>query len=149
MALIHRGSRGFVYHEPFGTLLDWPDFFRRLERVGPQFGESFLRIEEYVEDGALVIHAELPGIDPDKDVELTIGDSALYIRAERRQETKRDEEGYYRSDLRYGSFTRTVALPVGVKEEDITATYKDGILEIRIPFEEKAAATTRIPIKQS
>ncbi len=134
-----------------GTLLDWPDFFRRLERVGPFFGEGFLRIEEYVADGTLVIRAELPGVDPDKDVELTLGDGALYIRAERRQEkeTKRDEEGYYRSELRYGAFTRTIALPSGVKEEDITATYKDGILEIRVPFEEKAGAATRIPIKQS
>ncbi len=94
---------------------------------------DLIRVEEYQEDGALVVRADLPGIDPDKDVELTVSDGMLHIQAERREEEKREEKGYLRREVRYGSFTRSLPLPAGVTEADITATYKDGVLEIRIP----------------
>ena len=80
-----------------------------------------------------MVRAELPGIDPDKDVELTVSDGMLRIDAERREEEKTEEKGYVRQELRYGSFARTLPLPMGVTESDITASYKDGILEVRIP----------------
>ena len=73
-----------------------------------------------------MVRADLPGIDPEKDVELTVSDGMLHIRAERREEEKREEKGYLRQELRYGSLSRTLPLPEGVTESDITATYKDG-----------------------
>ena len=84
-----------------------------------------------------VIRAELPGIDPDKDVELTVIDGILRINAERRVESKTEDKGYLRHELHYGSLTRTLPLPDGIKEADITASYKNGILEIRVPVLEQ------------
>jgi HSP20 family protein len=94
---------------------------------------GMIHVEEYRQDGTLVIRADLPGIDPDKDVELTASGGMLHIQAERREEEKKEDKGYLRREVRYGSFSRSLPLPEGVTEADITATYKDGILEIRIP----------------
>jgi HSP20 family protein len=111
-----------------GTPSRWPMLF------GADWAtEDAIRVDEYREDGDLVIRAELPGIDPDNDVELTVSDSMLHIEAERREEEKVEEKGYLRHELRHGSFSRTLPLPAGVAGSDVTATYKDGILEIRIP----------------
>jgi HSP20 family protein len=73
--------------------------------------EELVRVEEFREDGTLVIRADLPGIDPDKDVELTISDEILHIEAERREEDKREEKGYVRRELRYGSLSRSLPIP--------------------------------------
>jgi HSP20 family protein len=86
------------------------------------------------------VRAELAGIDPDKDVEITVKDGMLQITAERRVEEKTEDKGYTRHELRYGSFSRALPLPEGASESDIKATYKDGILEIRVPVTEPVAA---------
>lgn len=91
--------------------------------------EDLIKVDEYRENGTLVVRAELPGIDPDNDVELTVADGMLHIEAERRDEEKTEEIG----ELHYGSFSRSLPLPEGVTEADVTASYKDGILEIRVP----------------
>lgn len=136
------------------------DMFERMEQMfedwartfpfGPGFGREWMpqrliRVDEYRENGTLVIRAELPGIDPDKDVELTITDGTLHLSAERREEERREEKGYLRKELRFGSVERTLPIPDGVKVEDVTATYKDGILEIRIPAP-AAEPTAKVPI---
>ena len=105
-----------------------PMMFQRWREAG-----ELIRVEEFREDGTLVIRADLPGIDPDKDVELTVSDGMLHIEAERREEEKREEKGYVRQELRYGSLSRSLPLPEGATAADITATYKAGVLEIRIP----------------
>jgi len=109
---------------------------------------DLIRVEEYRLDGALVVRADLPGVDPDKDVELIVSDGTLHIEAERRQEEKREEKGYLRREVRYGSFSRSLPLPAGTTEADITATYKDGVLEIRIP-EPKHEEAKKIAISKS
>jgi HSP20 family protein len=118
--------RSLPMRRPFGLGWDWP-------------GEDIIRVDQYRENGIEIIRAELPGIDPDKDVELTVTDGMLRLNVERRLEKKTEDEGYLRQELHYGSCTRTLPLPEGVKEADITATYKDGILEIRIPLPEQPA----------
>jgi HSP20 family protein len=110
--------------------------------------EDLIRVEEFREDGALVVRAELPGIDPDQDVELTVSRGMLHIHAERRAEEKREEHGYLRQELRYGSLSRSLPIPEGVQESEIKATYKAGVLEIRIP-EPKQEAAKKIPIARS
>ena len=110
--------------------------------------EDLIRVEQYRDDGTLVIRADLPGIDPDKDVELTVSGGMLHIEAERREEEKREEKGYLRQEVRYGSLSRSLPLPEGVTEADITATYKDGVLEIRIP-EPKNEPAKKIAISKS
>jgi len=109
---------------------------------------DLIRVEEYREDGTLVIRADLPGIDPDKDVELTVSDGMLRIEAERRQEEKTEEKDYVRRELRYGSLSRLLPLPAGVTQVGITATYHSGVLEIRVPEPERETAK-KIAISRS
>lgn len=110
--------------------------------------ESELRVEEFREGNELVVRAEMPGIDPEKDVDIHVTDHVLSIRAERRQDTKTEEKGGYRSEFHYGSFTRAVRLPSGADESDVKASYKDGILEVRVPVSEAKAEKAKIPIQR-
>ena len=122
---------------------DWPRFRRR-------FAESIepMRIEEFTEGDQAVVRVEMPGIDPDKDVEISVTDHTLRVHSERREETKTEEKGGYRSEFHYGSFTRTVSLPTGATEKDVRATYKDGILEVRVPIDKAAAESKKIPVQR-
>jgi HSP20 family protein len=107
--------------------VDWPAFTAWRE------GERMIRIEEFRDGDTLVIRAEIPGIDPDKDVEINVRDHMLEIRAERREQQATEEKGARRSEFRYGSFYRAVPLPAEAKDGDVHATYKDGVLEVRVP----------------
>jgi HSP20 family protein len=108
-----------------------------------------MKVEEFVDEGVYVIRAEMPGIDPDKDVQVHVRDHTLEVRAERRHESKTDEKGRYRSEFHYGSFLRRISLPPDANEQDVEATYKDGILEVRLPIEKKQAEATKIAISRS
>jgi HSP20 family protein len=144
VALMTRRARDELdWPEWFGRrFFDWPKSLRELMEVE----EASLRIEEFEDDGTLVVRAEMPGIDPEKDVEITIADHMLHIKAERRQETTTEGAKSYRSEFRYGSFFRSVALPPAVTEADVKASYRDGILEVRVPIDTAKAQATRIPI---
>ena len=103
-------------------------------------------VDVFSRDGNLVVRAELPGIDPEKDVDITIQDGVLYIRGERRHEDRTERDNYYRFESSYGSFQRAVALPQGVKEEDIQASYQNGILEVVVPHGAQLPEAKRIPV---
>jgi HSP20 family protein len=107
-----------------------------------------MKVEEFVDGGELLVRAEMPGLDPDEDVDIHVSDHTLRIRVDRRQESKVDEKDGYGSEFRYGGFTRTRPLPAGASEDDVKATYKDGILEIRLPVDKKAAESTKIPVQR-
>ncbi|MCV2395773.1 Hsp20/alpha crystallin family protein [Actinotalea sp. M2MS4P-6] len=96
-------------------------------------GAEPMRVEEVRDGEHLVVRAELPGIDPDKDVAITIDDGVLTISAERTARSEEKEKDSYRSEFHYGSFSRTLPLPSGATDADVTATYKDGVLEVRVP----------------
>jgi HSP20 family protein len=114
-------------------IFDWPDHW--LEAMRPWFGsEGVLRIEQELTDDTMVVRAEMPGIDPDKDVDITLSGGLLRIHAQRTSEKKEEEAGRTHSEFRYGSFERTLRIPNDVSEDDIKASYKDGILEVRVPF---------------
>ncbi len=130
--------------EPSLSWDDWPEFFFR-PWLAARRSERWMRLEEYAEDGTLVLRADLPGIDPDKDVEISLTDHQLTIEAERREEEKTEKRHYMCSELRYGSFSRTITVPEGVTETDINAAYRDGVLEVRIPYPQ-AKPTAKIPI---
>jgi len=87
-----------------------------------------IRVEDYVEDGYYVVRAELPDVDPEKDIEVTVRSGYLTIHAERSAKT----EGKYRSEFRYGSFSRSLALPPNADEDAVTASYRDGMLTTRV-----------------
>ena len=73
-------------------------------------------------------------------VDITIGDGRLHIHAERRAEKTTDDKSGYKSEFQYGSFERSMRMPPGATESDVTASYKDGILTVRIPQREEAKA---------
>ncbi len=124
-------------------LLDWLDGeFSLFPGLKPFEFEHIIRCEEFVEDGRYVVRAQLPGIDPDKDVEVTVADGALTIHAERR-ETHKDQ---HRSEFVYGELTRTVRLPKGADENAVTATYRDGILEVTVAITPEEAQAKKVPI---
>jgi HSP20 family protein len=165
----------------------WPAWLGRLGI--PESWQQFLdaetiRVEEFRDGDTLVVRAELPGIDPDRDVEVVVADGMLRIHAERTERAERTEftgepagrkvteaettevkeaevkeaevkeaevkeaeaRRHYRSEFRYGSFTRALALPAGVAESDVTAIYTDGILEVRVPMVEAAERTRTVPV---
>src|SRR5258708_12364189 len=109
-------------------------------------GQTF-RVEEYVEDSRHVIRAELPGLDPDQDIEVTVDDRTLMIHAERREEEKKKKKPH-RSEFRYGSLTRSVRLPPKADAKDVTARYEKGILEVSPPDPEPPPAAPPVPIQQ-
>jgi HSP20 family protein len=118
---------------------------RRPTLFGRLWTDELIRVDEYRQNGTMVIRAELPGLDPDKDVELTVDNGMLTIKAERHDDTTVDENGYLRREMRYGSFSRTLLLPSKVSEADIEASYSDGILEVRVPVAAETPAT-KVPI---
>ncbi len=79
-----------------------------------------------------VVTAELPGVDPE-DIDITISGGILTIRGEKRREEEERGEGYYFLERRYGSFQRSFRLPEDIKEDEIEATYKNGVLKLVIP----------------
>jgi HSP20 family protein len=152
MALIRRERHAATPEVVDRPSMDWP--FRPFEMWRPfdmwrrLIGEEPVDVEEFIEDGQVVVRADLPGVDPDRDIDISIEAGNLRIRAERRHEEKTEGRNYWRSEIRYGSFTRTVPLPAGTKEKDITANYKDGILEVRAPVDEKVTQRSKIPISR-
>ena len=140
MAKLPRPQAPARFRTMFPDLADW------LESPWsgpPPFptGQVF-RLEETIRDKCYVIRAELPGLDPENDIEITVDGRILTIRAERRQQ----DSGPHRSEFRYGSLTRAVRLPARVDASDVTARYEKGVLEISIPVGAVKPEGTRIPI---
>jgi HSP20 family protein len=104
--------------------------------------------EELVVRDELVLRADLAGIDPYKDVQITVTDHTLGIRAERHEKKEATEKGRYRSEFRNGTFERRVALPAGVSEHDVKATYEDGILEVRFPIDGETSEAKKISVQR-
>jgi len=132
------------YRNPFAEMIDWletPWTFLR-----PVSGHP-MRIEDFVRDGSYVVRAELPGIDPDKDLEVTVANGILRIKAER-QEERSDK---HHSEFHYGTFSRSVMLPAGADESHVEAIYGHGILEVTVKLAEDTAgkAARKIPVMQN
>lgn len=128
---------------PISDLLSWLESDTGLG-LRPSEMQSYIRIEDYIEDGTYVLRAEMPGIDPDKDVAITVEHGALTIRAER-QDEKRDR-GHH--EFHYGAFARTITLPAGTNPDGVTANYVDGVLELRVPMDAAEPAPLSIPVQR-
>jgi len=94
-------------------------------------------IEMYDRKNDIVVKVEIPGVDK-KDIDLTITENNLTIKGEVMREEEVREEDCYASELTYGSFARSIPLPVEVDSTKATATYRNGILEIVLPKKEEA-----------
>jgi HSP20 family protein len=133
----HREFRG-----PFMDVFDWLEPPWTMFRPGASHP---LRMEDYVEDGTYVLRAELPGVDPEKDIDVTVSKGILTISAHRQEKA----EGKHRSEFRYGAFARSVTLPEGADEDRIRASYDRGVLEVVVNLKDQAAvqADKRIPVQ--
>ncbi|MGO9144207.1 MAG: Hsp20/alpha crystallin family protein, partial [Streptosporangiaceae bacterium] len=111
----------------------------------PFLAGQVFRLEESIRDDRFVIRAEMPGLDPDNDIDVTVDGRILTIRAERRQQDNRP----YRSEFRYGSLARAVRLPARVDPADVTARYDKGVLEVSVPVSEARLEGTRVPVENA
>lgn len=101
-------------------------------------------VDIYETDDAFMLKAELPGFSKE-DVSIEVQENRLIIRGERKRETEAKEEQYHRLERTYGRFERAFWLPTTVDTEQIQATFKDGVLELRLP-KSSAAKPKQIPI---
>ena len=89
-------------------------------------------VDMYEAKDDLFVTLELPGVR-EKDVHVSITGDMLTVKGERRFESDVKDEGYYRLERVYGKFERSIPLPIPVQAEKVKATYRDGVLEIRLP----------------
>jgi HSP20 family protein len=92
-------------------------------------------VDIYETDEALILKAELPGVSKN-DVSIEIHQNTLVLRGQRRHEAEVKEDRYHRVERAYGSFQRSFMLPTLVDQEHVRATYRDGVLELRLPKSE-------------
>jgi HSP20 family molecular chaperone IbpA len=136
----HRHTRSFLpeFSELFTA---FPSF----AGLRPMFDNRLMRLEDEMKEGRYEVRAELPGIDPAKDVDITVRDGQLTIKAERTE--KHESKG--RSEFSYGSFVRSVSLPAGADEDDITATYDKGILTVSVAVSAPATTEKRVQVQST
>ena len=142
-----------VRWDPFGEVLRMQrDLDRIFSRVGAaERGEEGVawmpKIDVKRSGDDIVVHAELPGIDP-ADVDIEVTDNVLSIRGERKVEEEKEGEGWLVRESSFGRFERSLALPEGIEPADIKAEFHDGMLEVHVPRALEAAKpkTTRIAI---
>lgn len=129
---------------PGSLLPDFTDWWNTVTPgLAPMFGAHTLRVEESLDDGHYVVRVEIPGIDPAEDVEVSVHSGLLTIKAERSE--SHAEKGH--SEFSYGSFERTVSLPVGAREEGIDATYAKGILTVSVPMAASEEQVRKVDVK--
>jgi HSP20 family protein len=135
---VHRRNRNDLsrLHNEMDDLFD--GFFRGLDR--PFFGyKAWPPIDVAEKDDEILVRAEVPGCKPD-DIDISVQGNTLTISGEKKEETKKEEKGYYYVESSYGSFRRDVTLPVDVEYGKVEAECKDGVLSIKLPKAENAKA---------
>ncbi|MGI5133259.1 MULTISPECIES: Hsp20/alpha crystallin family protein [unclassified Streptomyces] len=127
---------------PFPEIPDWfEDFPARFAM--PTMADLYaVRIEDYTEGDHYVVRAELPGVTPD-DIDVAISEGVLTFKAER---TEREAEKN-RSEIRYGSMSRSVTLPPGANEDDVEADYTNGMLTVSVGLGREKAEAKHIQVK--
>ncbi|HLY50672.1 MAG TPA: Hsp20/alpha crystallin family protein [Solirubrobacteraceae bacterium] len=134
-----------------GTLTRW-DPFAELSELRSRFDRLFDQsdghervwtpaIDVVRDNGNLVVHAELPGIKPE-EVKIEVEDDILTVSGEHEERTDQKDKHYIRRERRYGSFSRSMALPPGVDAKKIKAKTHDGVVEVTIPLPKEAKKET-------
>jgi HSP20 family protein len=140
---VTEGKGGIIPWRPFGEMARWE---RDMERMLGNFftgsgslatREPNLDLDLYEEKDQIVVKAEMPGFTKD-DIQISIADNALTIKGEKKKEEEDSGKDYYRSERVYGAFTRILALPAEINPDKVQATFKNGVLEIRLPKSEDA-----------
>jgi HSP20 family protein len=143
MARLPRPRAPARFRAVFPDLADWLE--SPWSGPPPFLAGQVFRVEESIRDDRYVIRAELPGLDPENDIEVTVDGRILTIRAERR----RQDTGPDRSEFRYGSLARAVRLPARVDAAEVAARYDKGVLEVTVPVPEIKQEGTPIPVQNA
>ena len=148
-----------IWNEMIALERRFDDFVR--EQLGPRarmsfpslptgLQEPFIPSTDVLTRGEMtVIRLDLPGIDPEKDVKVTVSDDELVVSGERKHKEEVKEDNFYRMEASYGSFERHFPLVEPVAEKDVKVQYEDGVLEIVFPAPKAtpSAKAKEIPIK--
>lgn len=141
-------SRLPVQHRPrsfFPELADLFEGFPSWATLRPTLGSHIIRVEDEMKAGGYELRAEIPGVDAAKDVDITVRDGVLTIKAQRSE--KKESNG--RSEFSYGSFVRSVTLPAGADEDGIKASYDKGILTVSVPVSAAEPAEKRVTVEST
>jgi len=142
-------SKEVVKAEPARDVSPFEDMEKRFEeffkRPFSMFGPSWLPRMKFPEMGVIspemdifedgndvVVKAEMPGLKKE-DIEVNLTDDTVTVSGEKKKEEKVEKKDYYRIERSYGSFSRSFRLPKEVQSDKAKATFKDGVLEIRVP----------------
>ena len=123
----------------FGDLEDW------VEAELGGLGAHHIRVEDFREKDRYVVRAELPGMDPDRDIKVNVDRGVLTVEAQRSEE----KHEQHRTEFRYGALRRSVSLPTTADEDNISARYDKGILEISVPLREPEHEARAIPVAKA
>ena len=121
------------FRRPFSML--GPSWFPAIRM--PEIGEVSAKVDIFEEGNDVVVKAELPGMKKE-DLDVNLTDDTITVSGEKKKEEKIEKKDYYRVERSYGSFTRSFRLPKEVQSDKAKASFKDGILEIRVPKTEEA-----------
>ena len=119
------------FRRPFGRPF-WAGMPRMMEEVEPTPS-----VDIYEEGDTIVLKSELPGMTK-ADLDINLTDDTITISGEKKKEEKVERKNYYRLERSFGSFKRTFALPSDVQSDKAKASFKDGVLEVKIPKSEEA-----------
>ena len=152
------GASPFTFMRRFSEEMDrlFEDFGIERGWLAPRFERDFFpntfgsleqsawspQIEVFEREGKFIVRADLPGMTKD-DVKVEVTDDAITLSGERRQEHEEKREGFYRSERSYGSFYRQIPLPEGVRADDATATFQNGVLEISMQAPQREERRSR------
>ena len=137
--------------DPFRELASLQSDMRRMiyaEGVGERSPHAWIPAVDVWESENEVVYAfDLPGI-PEEKIAVELEDGALSVSAERKREETSSQDGLHRYERHFGSFERTIALPAGVTEDDVKASYSGGVLELHVRKPEQPKPH-RIPVSKS
>lgn len=108
------------------------DAFIHPSRLLPEIIGQEPALDVYQTDKDIVIKASLPGVKPE-EVEVSVTGDMLTIKGEHKEESEEKKANYFRKELRYGNFQRSVELPFPVKSDKAEASYENGVLTITLP----------------
>ena len=156
--MLKKSSLSLAKTEPASALSPFEEFERRFEdflrrpfsmmetpwwtRWPALAGEVSPSMDIYEEGGDIVVKAEIPGMKKE-EIHIDINEKTVTISGEKKKEEKVERKNYVHLERTYGSFARTFALPAEVQTDKARATFKDGVLELRVPKTAEAASRTR------
>ena len=133
-----------AFHRPYFGINTYP--FRNLFPEVGGLGEFAPAVDIFEEKGEVVLKTDLPGLNRD-DINVQLVGNSIIISGEKQTEEKVERKNYLRVERSHGTFNRTIGLPEGVDTDHVKASFKDGVLEVRLPKTGKTGLGRQISVK--